>query len=141
VRLWWPGAYQWQLPVSPTALVWIQRASWAATAIYFLIYAGHLLWCARTGHALNPMKYLFVGSSYFLWYFTSWHTDSLLVFGIAHRLMHGVQYIVIVNSYLARKLGNSQKGQPDRESDVPAPGVTGLRGGWRLPSHRALAFF
>src|SRR5262249_21267274 len=39
-----------------------------------------------------------------LWYYTSWQTDSFLVFGIAHRLMHGVQYMAIVNSYLGRKL-------------------------------------
>lgn len=104
VRLWAAEAYQWSWHITPEILVWIQIVSYGALAIFLLVYAGHLWWTFRSGQPVNPVKYLFIGSSYFLWYFTSWHTDSLLVFGIAHRLMHGAQYMVFVNSYLGKKL-------------------------------------
>ena len=73
------------------------------TGLYICAYVGHAVQCVRQGYALNPIKYLFITTSYGLWYFTSWHTNSVLVHGIAHRLMHGVQYIVIVYYYVDHK--------------------------------------
>jgi hypothetical protein len=134
VQLWGPELYQWPLPFAPDTLWWIQCLSWGATTVYLLIYAGHAWRCVRSGYALNPLKYVFVASSYFLWYFTSWHTDSVLVFSIAHRLMHGVQYMVIVNSYLCRKLSHVG------DSGDSEPALLPLLTCWRLPSHRAMAF-
>ncbi|MDX1493618.1 MAG: hypothetical protein R3253_06150, partial [Longimicrobiales bacterium] len=56
---------------------------------------------------INPIKYAFIGASYFLWYFVSWHTNSILLYAVAHRLMHGVQYIVMVYSFMSK---SKQKG-------------------------------
>jgi hypothetical protein len=108
--------------------------------VYLLVYLGHSLACVRAGHAVNPVKYLFIGSSYFLWYFTSWHTDSFLVFGIAHRLMHGVQYIVIVNSYLGHKLANTSQPSGREESIVEPVKAKPAPLGWLLRSYRATHF-
>ena len=108
VRLWGAEAYRWALPLSTQSLVWIQNGSYAVTALFLLAYLWHVVRCLRMSRPVNPMKYLFIGSSYFLWYFTSWQTDSLLTYGVAHRLMHGVQYMVFVNSYLGRKLEKEQ---------------------------------
>ena len=100
---WIAELYRWQFPVSAETVRSIQTASWTVVGVYGLIYIRHLSWCSRNGYALNPIKYLFIFSSYFLWYFTSWHTNSLLIYGIAHRLMHGLQYIVIVYWYMDNK--------------------------------------
>ena len=140
IRLWGREAYQWRLPLTAEALLWIQYLSWGATATSLLVYLGHALWSFRAGHALNPIKYLFIGSSYFLWYFTSWQTDSLLVFGIAHRLMHGVQYMVIVNSYLGRKRESSQPREPGNGCQILPADRQPAPLGWLMPSHRTLAF-
>lgn len=103
-RLWGAELYRWQLPVTPQALIWAQYLSWGALGAFLLVYTGYVAWSLRAGYGLNPLKYLFVFSSYFMWYSASWQADSLMVYGIAHRLMHGVQYMVIVNSYLGHKL-------------------------------------
>ena len=52
----------------------------------------------------QPLKYVFLLSSYFLWYFTSFTTAYLLVFAVAHRIMHGIQYIVMVYFYNRHKV-------------------------------------
>jgi hypothetical protein len=140
VRLWGPWLFESSLPLKAEWFVWAQSLSWAATAAFLVAYAVHAIRCARAGHALNPVKYQFIGSSYFLWYFTSWHTDSLLVFGIAHRLMHGVQYIVIVNSYLGRKLENAERPAFAGENSARAPAVTLASIGQLFKSHRVLTF-
>lgn len=103
VRLWGAEAYRWSLPITTQTLVWIQDGSYLLTALFLVVYLVQVIVSVRASQALNPIKFLFMGSSYFLWYFTSWQTDSLLAFGVAHRLMHGVQYIVFVNSYLGKK--------------------------------------
>lgn len=117
--LWIREASRWQLPISFTSVQMIQYASWTATAVFLAAYVGHTIWSFRRGHAINPAKYWFIGSSYFLWYFASWHTDSFLIFGIAHRLMHGLQYIVIVHAYLGRKTANA--GNVIGATSPPAP--------------------
>jgi hypothetical protein len=102
-NLWIRELYAWNLPFSAEGLRLFQQLCWGTTATYLCIYIGHAVWSLRRGHALNPIKFVFIGASYFMWYFTAWHTDSFLVFGISHRIMHGVQYIVIVHAYLQRK--------------------------------------
>ena len=101
-RIWLFELYRWQLPISADAVRDLHAASYTVTGVYVCVYLGHLFWCLTHGYQLNPVKYLFIGASYFLWYFTAWHTDSALVFGIAHRLMHGLQYMVIVHFFMKR---------------------------------------
>ena len=114
--LWVRETYAWGFSITPAAMQSVQKLSWGATGAYLLVYLGFTASLAWRGIPLNPLKYFFIASSYFLWYFTSWHTDSFLVFGIAHRLMHGVQYIVIVYAYLGRKVATGAvapaNGQP-----------------------------
>ena len=138
VRLWGPELYRWNLPVTPQSLAWAQDLSWMALFAYLLVYLWHVVQSARAGHGLNPLKYLFIFSSYFLWYFTSWQTDSLLVYGIAHRLMHGIQYIVIVNSYLGHKIEKSIQ-QPNRPDLSIWTGCSRWLGRL-MSSHRTLTF-
>ncbi len=81
----------------------IQFVSARATILFMIAYAGHMVWCLRRGYSVNPIKLLFIGSSYFLWYSTAWWVQSILVAKISHSIMHGVQYIVIVHSFLQRR--------------------------------------
>lgn len=101
-HLWIRELYQMDIPVSVAVVDVLTTGAWAALGIYLVIYAGHLVRTVRAGHPLNPMKYAFIAASYFLWYFTAWHTNSILLYGIAHRIMHGVQYIVMVYFFLDR---------------------------------------
>lgn len=109
--VWVPTLYSWGFTVSPAQLAMVQTVSWTVTAAMGLAYLGHLAWCLANGHKLNPLKFAFIAGSYFLWYFTAWQTNSILVWGIAHRLMHGLQYIVMVHSYMRRQ-GDSGGIQP-----------------------------
>ena len=108
VQYWVRELFKWQLPVSLATVQAVQMGSWVVTALAVSIYVAHVTWCLRNGHAVNPVKLLFLGTSFFLWYFTAWQTNSILIFGIAHRLMHGLQYIVVVRMYLSRKTGSEQ---------------------------------
>ncbi len=91
--------HEWQVPLSTPSVLQIQQISWTLTIAYGVVYLGHIAWSMRRGYALNPLKYLFLLSSYFLWYYTSFATSYLLVFLLAHRIMHGTQYIVMVYFY------------------------------------------
>ncbi len=95
----------------------IHTCSWAITLSYGVVYLFQLIRGIRQGQKINPVKYLFIGSSYFLWYFCAWHASSVLVWGIAHRIMHGMQYIVIVYWYLRRKAESEAK------SEIPTEGL------------------
>ena len=75
---------------------------WVALGGYLVFYAWHLRKTVSSGRPINPLKYAFIASSYFLWYFAAWHTNSILLYGIAHRIMHGLQYIVMVYFFLDR---------------------------------------
>jgi hypothetical protein len=109
--LWIRWIYRWGFQVSPATVHAVQTASWVVTAVFLVIYTAHVSWCVWHGHPVNPIKYLFIGASFFLWYFTAWQSASWLVHGIAHRVMHGLQYIVIVYWYARRKL--ERTAQPD----------------------------
>ena len=102
-QVWLRWLYRWDLSISPESVQALQTASWAFTGAFCAAYALHVAWSLRRGYAVNPLKYVFIAVSYFLWYFTARQTDSLLVHGIAHRIMHGVQYIVIAYWYTRRK--------------------------------------
>ncbi len=102
--VWVRMLHEWHLPISAEAVQWVHQISWTLAIGYGLIYLGHIAYCARRGLALNPLKYAFLLSSYFLWYFTSFTTAYLLVFAVAHRIMHGIQYIVMVYFYNRHKV-------------------------------------
>ncbi len=102
-EIWVHQLFVWQLPISAGWVKLVHSVSYLVTGGYLLFYVGFVLREFRSGYALNPLKYLFLLSSYSLWYTASWNTHSALVFGIAHRIMHGLQYLVIVYWYLERK--------------------------------------
>ncbi|MFP6750974.1 MAG: hypothetical protein VB855_04820, partial [Pirellulaceae bacterium] len=103
VTMWLRELYRLNLLIPVSAVRFIQLASWTVTAAYLAVYLVHVLVSIRRGYPLNPIKYLFIAASYFLWYTAAWHTASIMVFGIAHRLMHGLQYNVMVLHYVKRK--------------------------------------
>ncbi len=101
----WVDALQyWQVEISAEAVSAVHAVCWTLTGAYAVVYLGHLVWSVAHGYRLNPLKYLFLGGSYFLWYFLAWQIQGLLMYHIAHRLMHGLQYDVIVYSYVRRKV-------------------------------------
>ena len=101
--IWVRMVHEMHLPVGADTVRTVHAVSWTATILFLVVYAGHVVWCLRRGYTLNPLKYLFLFSSYFLWYYASFSTTYLLVFAFAHRVMHGMQYIVMVYFYLRNK--------------------------------------
>lgn len=101
--IWVRMLHEWHVAIDASAVLLVQQISWTVTGAGLAVYVGHTIWCLRRGYAINPMKYLFLLASYFLWYYTSFTTTFLLVYAIAHRIMHGTQYIVMVYSYLRNK--------------------------------------
>lgn len=95
---------RWRIPHSVAGIRAVQTISITATGVFIVIYIGHVIWSVTRGYKINPLKYFFLIASYFLWYYTSWISQSILFYSIAHRLMHGVQYEVIVHSYIRRKV-------------------------------------
>lgn len=102
--VWVRMLHEWYLPISAETVQTVHLVSWTVAIAYGLVYLGHIGWCVRRGYALNPLKYAFMFSSYFLWYFTSFTTSYLLVFAVAHRIMHGIQYIVMVYFFNRHKV-------------------------------------
>ena len=102
--IWVRMLHEWRVPVEAATVEAVHWVSWTVAIVYGLVYLGHVAWCARRGYALTPLKYAFMFSSYFLWYFTSFSTAYLLVFAVAHRIMHGIQYIVMVYYYNRHKV-------------------------------------
>lgn len=113
--------YRFHWPVTPQQIQAVQLASWIATGLFLILYFGHLVQIVRQGHKINPIKYLFIFSSYFLWYFCAWQTANILVFGVAHRIMHGLQYSVFVYWYL-RKHAQKTDSSPGLVSWLVQPG-------------------
>jgi hypothetical protein len=101
-ELWIGEFYRWGLPLRAETIEHVQIASWTLTGAYVLLYIGYVGSSVARGFRVNPMKYLFLFSSYTLWYYVSWQ-DSFLIYTVAHRIMHGVQYILMVYWYLGRK--------------------------------------
>jgi hypothetical protein len=108
---WLRELYRFGLPVSVEGVQLIHQVSWALTAAFGAAYTWHVVSSARRGIPINPVKYVFIGSTYAVLYSTGWMTDSLLVHTICAQIMHGVQYIVIVYHYIQRKTQEtSQRG-------------------------------
>ena len=101
-HLWIRELYQMNIRVPVAFVEGLSLAVWTVLAGYLVFYSWHLWKTAAAGKPINPLKYAFIASSYFLWYFAAWHTNSILVYGIAHRIMHGMQYIVMVYFFLDR---------------------------------------
>ena len=102
--IWVRFLHEWRVPIGAEAVEMVHLVSWTITIVYGIVYLGHIAWSVRRGYALNPLKYAFLLSSYFLWYFVSFTTAYLLVFAVAHRIMHGIQYIVMVYFYNRHKV-------------------------------------
>ncbi len=102
--LWIRMFHEWHLLVDASQVQLIQNTSWMITCVYGVIWLLHIIWTVRKGYPINPLKYAFLGVSYFLWYFTSFATEYLLVYAVAHRIMHGVQYMVMVYFYNRHKV-------------------------------------
>ena len=96
------------LPVTAEGIRLVQTCSWSLVVGYMAIYLGHIVWSWKKGYAVNPMKYVFIAASYFLWYFCAWHVSNVLVWLVAHRIMHGLQYIVMVYWYMQRQTSKSE---------------------------------
>lgn len=101
-ELWIAELYRWNLEASADTILAIQRASWTLAGGFLALYLVHLALGLARGRRINPVKYLFLVASYGLWYYVSWQ-DSFVVYTVAHRIMHGVQYIVFVYWYLGRR--------------------------------------
>ncbi|MFT5443022.1 MAG: hypothetical protein ACI8W3_002067 [Myxococcota bacterium] len=107
-ELWIAELYRWNLGMSVAGISQLQSGSLLVTAAYLLFYVVQLQSGVSRGFSINPMKYLFLASSYGLWYFVSWQ-DSFLVYLVAHRIMHGLQYMVMVYWYLDNKAERAQQ--------------------------------
>jgi hypothetical protein len=107
-ELWIAELHRWGLALDVEAIRQIQAMSWMILGAFAVIYVGHVIAGAVRGDRFNPMKYLFLLSSYGLWYFVSWQ-DSFLLYIVAHRIMHGVQYILMVYWYVERKADRTGK--------------------------------
>lgn len=121
-RFWVSELVRWKLPPSAELVQNVQHGSWLVTAVFVAVYSAQILRDMRAGYPANPVKFIFISASYFLWYFTAWQTDSILVFGIAHRVMHGLQYIVIVYWYIRRKSKAEVGHQPTQVEKLVSPG-------------------
>ncbi len=100
--LWIRELHRMRVPLSVEFVSGLLALSQVVLVGYLIVYAWHLLQTYRQGAVINPLKYAFIAASYFLWYFVAWHTNSILLYAVAHRLMHGVQYIVMVYSFMLK---------------------------------------
>jgi hypothetical protein len=107
---WVRELYRWGVPVTLGAVELVHGMSWIVTGLFAVVYVGHVGWSVANGYSVNPVKYAFIAASYFLWYFVAWNTSSFLLYQIAHKIMHGVQYIVIVYWYIRRKVERAGTG-------------------------------
>ena len=108
-HLWIRELYRLEIPISVGFVEGLMTTSGIVLVGYLLVYAWHLRRTVQSGEAINPIKYAFIGASYFLWYFAAWNTNSILIYAVAHRIMHGLQYLVIVFSFM-QKAGEPASG-------------------------------
>ena len=101
-ELWIAELYRWDLALTASEVRTLQTTSYGVTAAYLVFYTVYVVRSVAAGHSVNPVKYAFVFASYALWYFVSWR-DSFLVYLVAHRLMHGIQYMAMVYWYVEKK--------------------------------------
>jgi hypothetical protein len=101
-HLWVRELHRMDVPISARFLESLVTASWVVLVAYLIVYLAHVVRTIRSGGSVNPIKYAFIGASYFLWYYVAWSTNSILLYAVAHRIMHGVQYIVMVYAFMDR---------------------------------------
>jgi len=101
-----------RVPLSVSFVDALLMVSQVVLVGYLIVYMWHLWRTHQAGAIINPVKYVFIFASYFLWYFVAWNTNSILLHAVAHRLMHGVQYIVMVYSFMrkSQEKGTFRKG-------------------------------
>lgn len=102
-KFWTRELHNYHIGVSREIVYGVHVLSYSLLALAVLVYLVHMVRSVKQGYSINLWKFAFLGASYFLWYFTAWHSDSVLVFGIAHGTMHGIQYIVMVYIYMQRR--------------------------------------
>lgn len=100
--LWIRELHRMNIGVSADFVQTLLSASWLVLVSFLVLYCWHVWRTVASGGSINPVKYAFIGASYFLWYFVAWHTNSILLYAVAHRIMHGVQYIVMVYFFMRR---------------------------------------
>lgn len=100
--LWIRELHRMRVPLSVPVVDALLLASQVVLVGYVMVYMWHVWRTHQQGAIINPIKYLFIFASYFLWYFVAWNTNSILLHAVAHRLMHGVQYIVMVYSFMRK---------------------------------------
>ena len=105
--LWIRELHRMRVPLSVSFVDTLLMVSQIVLVGYVLVYLWHLWKTHEEGAIINPVKYAFIFASYFLWYFVAWNTNSILLHAVAHRLMHGVQYMVMVYSFMRK---SQQKG-------------------------------
>ena len=96
--------YRFGIPLTAEIVHTIQLLSFGGAAIFVCVYLAHVLSGLRQGNSVNPLKYVFILCNYSVLYYISWHTASILIYSVANVIMHGTQYIVIVHSYMQRKI-------------------------------------
>jgi hypothetical protein len=105
--LWIRELHRMQVPISAAFVQALVTASWVVLVAYLAVYLWHVGRTVASGAPINPMKYAFIGASYFLWYFVAWNTNSIVLYAVAHRIMHGIQYIVMVYAFMGRTAGQT----------------------------------
>jgi hypothetical protein len=100
--LWIRELHRIRIPLSVDFVTGLLAVTQVILVGYLLVYAYHVYTTHREGAVINPIKYAFIFASYFLWYYVGWHTNSILLWAVAHRMMHGVQYIVMVYSFMEK---------------------------------------
>lgn len=100
--LWIRELHRMNVPVSAEFVELLLTGSRVVLVCFLVVYLWHVYRTVASGGSINPIKYAFIGASYFLWYFVAWHTNSILLYAVAHRIMHGVQYMVMVYFFMRR---------------------------------------
>ena len=98
--LWIRELHRMHIPLSVGFVQGLLTFSWVVLIGYLIVYSWHIWTTVQKGALINPLKYAFIFASYFLWYYVGWHTHSILLWAVAHRIMHGVQYIMYVWVYM-----------------------------------------
>jgi hypothetical protein len=119
--LWIRELYRMNIPVSVEFVQGLLTVSLVALIGYLAVYLWHIYQTIQAGKPINPIKYAFIAASYFLWYYVAWNTNSILLYAVAHRIMHGVQYIVMVYAFMDRTARQPDK-KPGFWKRIAGPG-------------------
>ncbi len=107
VEFWMRELHRFGVPITAGVVQSLQTMAWGIVLLGSTAYLGHHVWLARKGHGVNPLKLVFLTSSYTALFAAGFHTASILIFQITAQIIHGVQYIVIVYYFVRRKTEES----------------------------------